>query len=219
MNPTYSECAAYYGMVIVPARKGRPKDKAKVEAGVRLIQMSVLAHLRHRVFYSLEELNRAVAVHIEAINNKLFKKLPGATRRSLFESLDRPALLPLPSCPYEFAEWRIGVRVGPDYHVEWDQHYYSLPYTFVSAQVEIKITPAAVTVFHRHKRVALHKRSFVRGGATTLREHQPRAHQHYAEDQAGELIVWADAAGRSIAKLIRQHLERIDSRTLRFSSV
>ncbi|HOV56420.1 MAG TPA: IS21 family transposase [Rhodanobacteraceae bacterium] len=207
LNPSYAEFAAHYGTVIVPARKVRPKDKGKVEAGVRLIQIAVLAHLRNRTFFSLEEMNQAIRVYVDAVNNKPFKKMPNSTRRSLFESLDRPALRPLPAQRYEFAEWRIGVRVGPDYHVTWDRHYYSVPYTLVGAEVDIKATATAVTAYHRQKRVAFHPRSSIEGGSSTLREHQPKSHQRYADEQAADLVVWAETVGPSIARLFRDHLE------------
>ena len=125
INPTYQDLATHYGVAIVPARVRRPRDKAKAEVAVQVVERWILAALRHRQCFSLAELNRAIRALLETLNNRPFKKLPG-TRRALFEQLDKPALRPLPVEPYEYAEWK-QARVHIDYHVEVHGHYYSVP--------------------------------------------------------------------------------------------
>ena len=145
LNPTYQDLANHYGMAVLPARVRRPRDKAKAEAGVQLVERWILAALRNRTFFSLPELNRAIARLLERLNARAFKKLPGS-RRELFEQLDRPALRPLPAQPYEYAEWK-KVRVNIDYHVEVDGHYYSVPYALVKKQLEARISEQHRGVF------------------------------------------------------------------------
>lgn len=129
LNRTYLDMAQHYGVAIVPARIARPRDKAKVEVAVQVVERWILARLRHHTFFSLAQLNRAIEDLRADLNHRPFKKLPGS-RQSLFDALDRPALGPLPANPYDYAEWKM-VRAGIDYHVEVAGHYYSVPYTLV----------------------------------------------------------------------------------------
>ena len=117
LNPTYRDLAEYYGTVVIPARVAKPKDKAKVESAVLIVERWILAALRNHTFFSLSELNQAISQKLEELNNRPFQKLP-TTRRTLFETLDRPALKPLPEKPYEYAQWK-KARVNIDYHIEW----------------------------------------------------------------------------------------------------
>ena len=125
LTRTYAELAQHYGVAIVPARAARPRDKATVEVGVQVVERWMLARLRHHTFCSLLELNTAIAALLVALNQRPFTKLPGSRQR-VFESLERPALRPLPAQPYAYAEWKLA-RVNIDYHVEVDGHYYSVP--------------------------------------------------------------------------------------------
>jgi transposase len=175
LNPTYADLASHYGVTVLPARVRKPRDKAKAEAGVLLVERWILAVLRHHPFFSLAELNRAIARLLERLNTRPFKKLPG-TRRELFEKLDRPALRPLPAQPYEFAEWK-KVRVNIDYHVEIEGHYYSVPYQLVRKALEARYSERTVECFHKGQRVASHPRSHLKGRHTTLPEHMPTAHR------------------------------------------
>ncbi len=129
LNRTYLDLAYHYHVAIIPARAARPRDKAKVEVGVQVVERWILARLRHHTFFALAEVNAAIRTLLPDLNARPFKKLPGS-RQSLFAALDRPALRPLPTQPYEYAEWK-RVRVNIDYHVEVDGHYYSVPYALV----------------------------------------------------------------------------------------
>lgn len=194
-NRTYRDMASHYGTAIIPARVRRPRDKAKVEAAVQLVERWILARLRHRKFFSLVELNAAIADERDRLNARPFKKLPGS-RRSLFEELDRPALQPLPAAPYEYADWKL-VRVHIDYHVEVDGHYYSVPYQLVKQQLDARCTARTVEIFHKGARVASHVRSFLKGRYTTLKEHMPTAHREYAEWTPERLVRWAEKTGEA----------------------
>jgi len=129
LNPTYQDLAQYYGTVIIPARVAKPRDKAKVESAVLLVERWILAALRNRTFFSLSELNQAISEKLEDLNNRPFQKL-STTRKALFKTLDKPALKPLPEKPYEYAEWK-KARVNIDYHIEVDHHFYSVPYQLI----------------------------------------------------------------------------------------
>jgi transposase len=205
-NATYREMASGYGCAIIPARVRRPRDKAKAEVGVQVVERWILARLRHRTFFSLAELNAAIAEELERLNARPFKKLPGS-RRSLFEEVDRPALKPLPQRPYEYAEWSLS-RVHIDYHVEVDSHYYSVPYRLVGQQLEVRRTAGVVEIFHKGVRVASHVRSFRKGGYTTLKEHMPAAHRAHAEWTPERLVRWAKKTGEATAELTGAILSR-----------
>ena len=155
-NPTYHDLARHYGVAVLPARVRKPRDKAKAEVGVQIVQRWILAALRHRTFFSLSELNAAIAQLLERLNARAFRKLPGS-RRSLFEQLDRPALRPLPTERYVFAQWK-KVRVNIDYHVEFERHYYSVPHALVGRQLDARITANTVECLYRGQRVASHVR-------------------------------------------------------------
>ena len=170
---TVEEFATHYGVAVLPARPGRPRDKPKVEAAVLLVERWILARLRNRRFFSLAELNAAIEQLLVELNARSFKKLPGC-RRSAFESIDRPALRPLPAERFELARWK-RARVNIDYHVEFDGHYYSVPHRLVRTEVELRITSTTLEVIAGNRRLASHVLSSRRGHHTTLPEHsRPR---------------------------------------------
>ena len=175
LNPTYRDWADHYGTVVIPARVRKPRDKAKAEAGVLIVERWILAALRHRSFFSLADLNAAIHELLIRLNNRKFKKLD-TTRLKLFESLEKPALNPLPPEPFSFAEWKT-VRVNIDYHVEIYKHYYSVPYQYVHEEVEARISETTIEIIRKGRRIATHVRSNVAGKHTTLPEHRPKKHQ------------------------------------------
>jgi transposase len=205
LNPTYHELAVHYGTVVLPTRVRKPRDKAKVEAGVQLVERWILARLRKLTFFSLDELNREIRRLLELLNDRPFQKLEG-TRRSLFESLDRSALKPLPEQPYEFARWK-KARVNIDYHVDVLGHYYSVPYTLVREQVDVRVTSAAVEILHSGRRIAAHARGHRKGGFTTDPSHRPKAHQKQLEWTPSRIVAWAEKTGPRTAELARRILE------------
>lgn len=206
LNPTYQDLATHYNVAVLPARARRPRDKAKAEAGVLLVERWILAALRHRTFFSLAELNREVASLLKRLNARPFKKLPGS-RQELFEQLDRPALQPLPAQAYEFAQWK-KVLVNIDYHVEVEGHYYSVPYQLVRRQLEARYSARTVECFHKGQRVASHIRSWLKGHHTTVAEHMPPSHRHYAEWTPQRLVRWAEKTGPATAGVVQTILER-----------
>jgi transposase len=200
LNPTYAELAAHYGVAVVPARVRRPRDKAKAEVGVQVVERWILAALRQRSFFSLAELNEAIAALLERLNARPFKKLPGS-RREAFAKLDRPALRPLPASPYVYATWK-RVRVHIDYHVELEGHYYSVPYALVKQSLEARLTERTVELFHKGARVASHRRSEYKGRHTTVPEHMPKTHREYAAWTPQRLVRWAEQTGPATAAVI-----------------
>lgn len=203
INPSYQEWARHYGVAVLPARVRKPKDKAKVEGGVLVASRWIIAALRNRRFFSLEELNRAIRELLERLNHRAFKKLPGC-RRSAFEEIDRPALRPLPETRYVYAEWS-QCRAGIDYHVEADIHYYSVPYRFARQELDLRVTVHTVEVFHKGVRIASHVRSQEKGRHTTVDAHMAPAHQMVAGWNAPRLLDWARKLGPHTAAYI-EHL-------------
>ena len=205
LNASYSDWASHYGVAVIPARVRRPRDKAKAESGVLVVERWILAALRHRTFFSLGELNEAIAELLERLNTRNFHKLPG-NRRQRFQDLDRPALGPLPAQRYVFAQWK-KARVNIDYHIEFDRHYYSVPYVLVGQKVELRTTVTTVEIFHQGRRVTSHRRSYQPGKATTLDEHRPECHRRYLEWSPSRLIHWAQKVGPHTASVVEKILQ------------
>jgi transposase len=193
LNPTYHDLACHYGAAILPARVSKPRDKAKVEAGVLLAQRWILARLRHQRFFSLDEVNRAILPLLEQLNARPFKKLPGS-RQSVFTQVDYPALKPLPVMRYEFAEWKV-VTAGIDYHVEITGHYYSVPYVHARQKLQARFTASTVEVFKKGQRIACHPRSLLKGRHTTNDVHLAPAHQKVAGWNSQRFLDWAAKIG------------------------
>jgi transposase len=179
VNRSYAEMAAHYDTAILPARPRRPRDKAKVEQAVLIVERWLLGRLRHRTFYSLAEVNAAIGDLMMHLNEVRPIRRLGVTRRQLLEQIDRPALKSLPSEPYEFSEWRT-CRVGIDYHVEIAAHYYSVPYRFARMEVEARLTARTVEIFLKGERIAAHMRMSGNHKHTTIPEHMPSSHRRYA---------------------------------------
>jgi len=206
INPTYQEFAVHYGIAVMPARARRPRDKAKVEVGVQLVERWIHAKLRNRTFFSLADLNNAIRPLLDQLNEKSFKKLTGS-RRLLFETLDQPVLKPLPDRPFPIGQWK-KVRVGMDYHIDLDEHYYSVPHSLAGSELDIRLTERTVECFHKGHRVASHCRGHVRGGKTTVPGHMPDAHRFYLESQSPDYVLeLANQIGistRQVAKIVME---------------
>ena len=202
---TYADMARHYSTAILPARPYKPRDKSSVESSVLLVQRWVLARLRHRHFFSLEELNAAIRALLIDLNNRPFKKLDGC-RKSAFDAIDRPAMKPLPATPYEFAEWRVAT-VNVDYHIEVAGHYYSVPHALVRHKVEVRFTAATIECFFKGKRVAAHVRSRQRGRHTTIADHMPAAHRKHREWTPGRLLNWAMRIGPNTRAVVQWQLD------------
>jgi transposase len=205
LNRTYLDLATHYRTAILPTRVRRPRDKAKVEVAVLVVERWILARLRNRRFFSLVELNRAIAELLADLNARPMRRL-GVSRRELFLELDRPALKELPAEPYQYAEWRVR-RVGLDYHVDIDGHYYSVPHRLIREQLDARITERMIELFCKGERVAVHIRGGGRGRHTTIPEHMPSAHRRYAEWTIERIRTDAAAIGPSTAKLVTLILE------------
>jgi transposase len=206
INATYLEMAQHYGVAVIPARPRKPKDKAKVEVGVQVVQRWILARLRNRKFFELAELNQAIGELLDELNARPFQKLEGS-RQSAFEALDKPALKPLPALRYELAE-RKTRRVNIDYHVEYDGRYYSVPYDRVHAEVEVRATATLVEILQAGERIASHPRSYDRRGSMTTEPiHRPANHRHQIWPPE-RLIGWAASFGPSVARVVELTLGR-----------
>jgi len=205
INPTYQDLAKHYDTTVIPARAKKPRDKAKVESAVLVSERWILAALRNHTFFSLAELNDFITQKREDLNNRKFQKIE-TTRRRLFETIDKPALKPLPSRPYEYAEWK-KARVNIDYHIEIYRHYYSVPYQLAREQVDVRITATVVEVLFKNQRVASHQRSYIPWKSTTLKEHMPKSHQKYLEWTPSRIIKWAGKNGPNTQKLVTHILD------------
>ncbi|MFN9892940.1 MAG: IS21 family transposase [Acidobacteriota bacterium] len=205
LNRTYEEMAAHYGVAIIPARRRKPRDKAKVEAGVLVVERWIMAALRQRQFFSLRAVNAAITELLTRLNDRPFRKADG-TRRSWFLAIDKPALRPLPVERYEYGDWA-SARVNIDYHVAFEGHFYSVPYRLVQEAVQVRAAAATIEIFHKGIRVASHPRSRAPNKATTADEHRPKAHQRYLQWTPSRLIEWGRTIGPLTAELVARVLE------------
>lgn len=205
INRSYGDMSAHYGTTVIPARVRKPRDKAKVEQGVLLAERWIIAALRHRRFYTLAEVQEAIAPLLEKLNNRRLQKLD-KSRRQLFEEVERAALKPLPATVYEFAHWK-KVRVNIDYHIEYDKHYYSVPYVHAKAAAEVRATENCIEVIINNKRVASHTRSFRKHAHTTVPEHRPKSHQR-AEWSPSRLVAWGLSIGPHTGRFVEEILKR-----------
>jgi transposase len=210
LQRSYHEMAVHYGTVVLPARPGHPRDKAKVEAAVLVAQRWILAKLRNQTFHSIEALNERIGELLDELNDRTMR-VYDKSRSELFEQLDKPALLPLPEKRFSYGDWKT-VKVNIDYHVEYEHHYYSVPHTLLGEKLWIRATAATVEIFRDESlndeaRITSHARSSERGRHTTKPEHMPKAHQRHSEWSPSRIVRWAETIGPSTAKLAQAILE------------
>jgi transposase len=199
------ELGEHYGVAVLPARPGRPQDKAKVEVGVQIVERWILAALRHRRLFTLAEVNQAIGALLSELNHRPFKTLPGC-RRSAFESIDAPALKSLPAVAMVLAQFK-PARVNIDYHVAFESHYYSVPHQHVGAAVELRITATTLEVLLKRQRIAAHARSARAGGFTTVAEHMPASHRAHRQWSPAKLIAWGERIGAATGGVVRWQME------------
>ncbi len=206
INRTYADLAAHYGTAILPARPRRPRDKAKVEALVRIVERWLLGKLRNQRFYSLADVNAAIGDMLSGLNEKRILRHQNRTRRQLFDEVDAPRLKPLPAEAYVLAEWKVR-KVGLDYHVDFDGHFYSVPYRHARADVELRATARTVEIFLKGERIAAHMRGSGNGKHTTLPEHMPSSHRRYAGWTIERIMKEAGAIGPGAEVFCKRVLE------------
>ncbi len=206
-NQTYQEMARHYGTAILPARPYKPQDKAKAEIGVQVVERWILARLRHHRFFTLQELNSAIATLLKDLNQRPFQKLPGS-RQSAFDALDHPVLKPLPATTYDYAEWK-KAKPGIDYHIEVAKHYYSVPHRLVGRRLDVRMGTALIEVFDQGSRVASHPRQ-PKGGFTTLPEHMPPSHQHHHQWSPERFLNWGKDIGPCTREVVKRVLDNRD---------
>jgi transposase len=207
LNDAFNELAQHYGIAAIPAPPGKPKGKAKVETAVLIAQRWVLARLRNRTFFTLAELNNAIADLVEELNARRFQKLPG-TRREAFETLDRPCMKSLPLLRFELPQ-RKSTRANIDYHIDFDERHYSVPFALRQKPIEVRATTSVVECFHGGVRVASHRRSYARRGtAVTNPEHRPESHADYGDWPPERMLSWALNFGPHVEEVVRRTLAR-----------
>jgi len=206
LNPDYAKLSEHYGCAIMPTRPKKPKDKAKVEHGVKLMQRWIMARLRHHQFFSIAQINSAINELMPIYRNKIIKHL-GKSRQELFDTLDKPTLKPLPSVPYEYREFKL-LTVSIDYHIALDHVFYSVPYQLIHKKVEVWYSTTTVSICHEGKEVAIHPRLKHKGSYSTQTEHMSSAHQKYLEWSPGRIMNWGATIGANTAKLLQTIMQR-----------
>jgi len=206
INRAYQEFAEKYGTCVIPARVRKPKDKAKVEVSVLVVSRWIIAVLRNRKFYSLEELNEAIAVLLEKINHRKMRHI-GKSRYELYIELDKPALKALPERPYEYGEWKeVGVNV--DYHVEYADAFYSTPHQLAQTKVWVRATNTVVEIYQNFERIFAHRRTYIKRKYVTDPSHRPVAHQEHAKWTPERIVGWAKSKGDIVGEFIKLLIEK-----------
>jgi transposase len=206
---SYQEWGHHYATLILPARPRRPRDKAKVEVAVQIVQRWIVARLRHFTFFSLVELNEAIRALLFDLNARRMRRY-GASRRELYERLDLPHLKPLPERRFECARWE-KVKVGVNYHVEIDKHFYSVPYQLIHHHLWVRVGTTCVEIYgSENKRITAHVRKFAIGRYTTKTEHMPRSHRAQAEWTPERMLSWARKFGPCTTLFIENLLGRAE---------
>lgn len=205
INASYQELAEHYSIAVLPTRAGKPRDKAKVEQAVQLVERRILAPLRSRRFTSLAELNTSIKELLEEVNNRRMRTY-GCSRRELFEEIERVALNPLPEQQFHIGRWQ-SAKVNIDYHVEVARRFYSVPYQLRGERVEICIREKSIEIFHQQKRIALHPLLPRPGTHHTLKEHMPQEHRYMQEWSPSRLLSWGEKIGSETRRQIASLLE------------
>jgi transposase len=206
LNPDYEKLAVHYGTAIMPARGFKPKDKSLVENGVKLAQRWLLARLRHETFYSIVQLNNRINALMPLYRNKKMKRLD-VSRQELFDTIDKPALQPLPVNEYEYKEFKL-LKVSIDYHIQLDHALYSVPYQLIHKKVEVWFSSKMVSIYFEGKEVAMHPRLYKRGAYSTQKVHMSSAHQKYLEWSPGRIMNWGLTIGKHTSKLLQTIMKR-----------
>ena len=206
LNESYADMARHYRIAIVPARPYKPQDKSKVELGVKGIQRWILMKLRNHTFFSVDELNEAIAPLLDQYNDKIIRKL-GKSRFQLFEEIDKPALQPIRANRYIYTQFKIAT-VGIDYHIELDGHGYSVPYSYISKKVQACFTSSSVNISYQGKTIAVHPRIYTLYADSTNSDHMPPSHQYQFEKwNPGRILNWADSIGEHTTQLMQKIMD------------
>ncbi len=214
INAIYQNFADHYDTMVVPARAYTPRDKGSVENSVLIVTRKVLYKLRHRKFTSLEEANSAVQDEVKKLNSAKFAKFD-ATRQGLLDSIDRPALRPLPMTPFEYAEFR-RVRIGLNYQFEHEGQWYSVPHTLAREEVDLRITLRVIEVSFNGRRVCTHQRVTIPGDPKVLPEHQPPSHRYISDFSDERAFEWAESIGQSTKALLIASFKSLRSREQKY---
>ena len=203
LNPSYQQLAEHYGIAVIPARPYKPKDKSKAEVAVQIVERWIMAKLRHVTFFSLAEVNQCIKALLVELNEKPFKQLPG-NRQTTFETIDQPELGPLPLHPYEYVDIK-QVKVNIDYHVQYGDHFYSVPHEYVGERIELHVSDRLVTAYFKQHQATQHPRAF-RAGMTTNEAHMPQRHQKHQTWTPERLTRWADKIGPEVKRWVGRQL-------------
>jgi transposase len=197
LNKTYYDMSLYYNIAIIPARIKSPRDKGQVEGSIGWLETWLLEWLRGKVYTSFTELNAAIKARVSELVKRPFQKRAGSCE-SVFLEIDRPALRPLPSQPYETPVY-IERKVPSNYHVEYEGFYYSVPYRYYKQKITIKATNSIIEAYiDRLTRVAIHERRYTGSRYITERSHMPPNHQAQydaARFDGRRYRSWASAIG------------------------
>lgn len=202
LHPDFQHMAEHFGTAVIPARVGRPRDKAAVEAAVKVATRWIIRNVKKRIVFSLPEMNAIIQDLLKQLNDKSFRKLP-ESRRSLFEKLEKPFLKQLPRNPYEYVQIGFATVSSLDYHVRIEDHFYSVPYTLVKKKIEFRLTSNTVEIIYKGSRVASHVRSIRKYGHSTEKAHMPDSHQAYLEWTPERVLEYAARVGEKTSALIQ----------------
>lgn len=201
INRSLKDFARHYDCVINPTRAYSPQDKALVENAVQLSYQRIYYPIREMTFFSLEDLNGEIRRLLENYNNMLFQRKE-ASRRELFQSVERALLKPLPNSIYQLVDYtRAKVQKIGYVYFSPDKSHYSVPYRFIGKSTQIHYTKDVVEVYYCHERIAFHKRG-TRGSYNTVADHLSSTHKKYLDWNPEYFKKQASALGPNVLACI-----------------
>ena len=210
INKTLKDFALHYGCVINPTRAYSPQDKALVENAVNLVYQRIYYPLRNMTFFSLNDLNREIKRLLDDYNDVLFQRKE-ASRKELFQSIERNELKPLPSSAYEMKDYRRAKVQQMGYvYFSPDKNYYSVPYRYIGKHTQIHYTKSWVEVYFNNERIALHKRNPVKGSYNTIQEHLSSTHQAYKKWSPEYFKTLARPHGEAVMMFVERLIHQCD---------
>lgn len=202
VNPTYTELSEHYGFGVLPARPNHPRDKAKVETSVQIVQRWIVARLRNQVYHSIEDLNRAIWLLLTELNNRPMQKIH-RSRKELFEELDKPNSLKLPLDRFTYRQ-SYAPTINLDYHIEIEKRYYSVPWNYYGKKVQVYLSDGIVSVFSGDERIAIHNELKKPYTYATQPEHMPPKHRAYHDWSIAVVLRKAREVGPATEVLVKK---------------
>ena len=211
LQSAYSDLEDFYNTIVLPPPARKPKGKATVENHVRYLETHLVEKLRENTYTSLGELNAAIRKRVAVLNSRKFQN-KSFSRIDAFLKYDKPCLKPLPGGTYTVCDYKTVTHIPDNYHVEYDNHYYSVVYTHCGKPAIIKATASEIRICDQYNRLLCkHKRSYKEFPKyITDDDHMKPEHLYYKEVNQKDGAYyrrWASVFGPNMTEFIDRILK------------